>query len=197
MPEISGAAGAAAVVGAVPFSTPRAGWVEPFPLDICLENNGGGSGPSGSVRLTFFTAPRSAEVDAVRSGCSTAGDGNTPTVSRLGLYSVASDGDLTLVASTPNDTSLFSTVYPIKEFSTPYTLIQGDRYAVGSLYVGTGGTAPIYNGASTIAGSVFGTNNDTRLNGSISGQSDLPESPAYNTVGNTGSRFWFALRETE
>ncbi len=177
------------------FFVKRDGWIEPFPLDICLENNGGGSTTSGALRLTFFTPQYTKTVDAFKTGCVTAGVGNTPTVCRMGLYTVDSAGNITLVASTPNDTALFSSTWNVKALSASYKILKGHRYATGTLYVGTGGTAPAMQGAATTAGTAFGTNNDTRLNGSVSGQTDLPGTVAYSSVANTGVRWWSGLRE--
>ena len=106
------------------FFVKRDGWIEPFPLDICLENNGGGSTTSGALRLTFFTPQYTKTVDAFKTGCVTAGVGNTPTVCRMGLYTVDSAGNITLVASTPNDTALFSSTWNVKALSASYKFLK-------------------------------------------------------------------------
>lgn len=177
-----------------PLSTPRPGtWLEAIPLDLCLENNGGGATSSGARRLTYFYQPyASITVDAVKVGCVTAGSGDTPTVCRFGLNSVAPNGDLTQVKATANDTTLFASAWKTKEFPSPATLSRG-RYAGEHLYIGTGGTPPAFQGARTTAGAAFGTD-ASRLNGSISGASDLTSSVSAASVANTGVRYYFALR---
>lgn len=93
----------------------------------------------GTNRLTYFTARKSEISTQVRlnSGSTAAA---SLTLCRIGLYSVdPATGDLTLIASTPSDTSLFiaaNTVYT-KSWSSPVSLIAGTRYALGVIVTGT------------------------------------------------------------
>ena len=144
-------------------------------------------GGSGSLHLTYFDADKTAVVTTVgaRSGGTAAGA--TPTVARIGLYSVAANGDLTLIASTANDTALFSaanTNYS-KSFSASATVTRGQRLAVGVLVV-SGATMPTLVGNSGNAGSSE-LAIAPRLCGLVTGQTDLPSSVAAGSVSNSGS----------
>lgn len=146
---------------------------------------------NGALRLTYFTAPSAftATQIQVQSGATAAGA--TPTLIRFGLYSVASNGDLTLVAATANDTSICAaanTLYT-RPLTASYTTIAGQRYAIGML-ITTAATAP------TMLGSGLGGGISTlapRLTGAITGLTDLPATALAATVGATGQTIWAAL----
>jgi len=94
-------------------------------------------GSKGFIEVGAFVAP----YDLLASNISMAsGDqaavGNT--LVKMGLWTVAADDALTLVAETANDTSIFSatsTLYS-RDFTTPYQMTAGVRYAAGALWVG-------------------------------------------------------------
>lgn len=146
-------------------------------------------GASGTEQFTYFTADKAATLTGVtiRSGSTAAGA--TPTLVRIGLYSVAANGDLTLIASTANDTTLLAatnTTYT-KAFSASATVAYGDRLAIGVLVV-SGATMP------TLAG-VTGTGSAElavapRLTASLAGQSDLPSSVTAGSLSATTSLFY-------
>lgn len=152
------------------------------------------SSTSGSLRLTYFTARKSETITQVRLYSGGTAAGATPTLCRIGLYTVAANGSLTaLVASTTNDTALFAaanTAYT-KSWSSSYAKVAGQRYALGVLVV-SGAAMPTFLGrvlgsaaeASTIA---------PILSASVSGQSDLPASVALGSLGTSGNRIYAAL----
>lgn len=130
---------------------------------------------TGSLRLTFFDARASMSTANVRVYSGGTAAGATPTLVRFGLYSVAANGAGTLVASTPNDTTLLAaqaTAYT-KAWSAPVELVAGQRYAFAHLVV-TAAAAP------TLVGNVLGDANmaavTPRLAGLLTAQSDLPAS---------------------
>lgn len=95
------------------------------------------------LRLTHFRAVRTEQISTIVYTTGGTGAGATPTTIKYGIYSVASDGALTLLMSTLNDTTLLAatnTQYS-KVLQVPVTLVNGVRYAVGLLVV-TGATAP-------------------------------------------------------
>ena len=113
----------------------------------------------------------------------------------MGLYTVdPATALLTLVARTANDTSICasSNTAHRRVFSTSggypdsYKLVAGTRYAVGLIVVGAS-TAPTIcstgSGAAPLAIA-------PRLNGLLSGQSDLPTTATPTTA---GSLHWFRL----
>lgn len=142
---------------------------------------------TGLHRLTYFTAITgflSSQVRLFSGGTAAAA---TPTLARVGLYTVAANGDGTLVASTPNDTALFAstnTAYT-KSWSTPYTLVKGQRYALGVLVV-TAATAPSLTGQAFQVGTLPGA--APRITGGLTGQADLLSSFLGATVGDSSAR---------
>ena len=88
--------------------------------------------------LSFFTADKSFTASKVRA--STRGTAAaTVTLIRFGIYTVDGSGDGTLVASTPNDTALFTGTFTTytKDLSSSYDIVAGQRYAAGWLVVAT------------------------------------------------------------
>ncbi|MBN2445530.1 MAG: hypothetical protein JXO22_02310, partial [Phycisphaerae bacterium] len=104
------------------------------------------------------------------------------TLCRIGIYSVdAGTGDLTLVASTANDTALWiaaNTAYT-KALSASFSKTAGSQYAVGVLCVGAS-TAPTMVGQSAIAATEAALS--PRLSGLVSGQTDLPSNITAGSV---------------
>lgn len=139
---------------------------------------------SGSCRLSFFTATKSETSTQVRVYSGATAAGATPTLVRVGLYAVASDGAGTLVAATPNDTALLASTNTgyTKSWSTPYAVVSGQRYAMALLVV-SGATVPTMAGSALIPASESAMS--PRITGQISGQSDLPAS--FTDAGLTGS----------
>lgn len=125
---------------------------------------------SGDLNLTYFQA----ETDLVAATVSlvvndTAASGLT--LAKVGLYAVDDAWDLTLLGSTANTTSTFSstfTTYPLS-LSAPAQLNAGGIYAVGAVMAGT--TMPHLSGTF----SADAANLWPRLCSKLSGQTDLPE----------------------
>lgn len=146
---------------------------------------------SGSLRLSYFTSRKTETVTQALVE-SVGAAGATPTLIRYGLYTVAGNGDLTLVASTPNDTSLLSGANNnyTKSFSASYGLVTGTRYAFGLLVV-TAAAAP------TVLGNNGGGNTTTghltrapRLAAALTGQTDLPSSATSASLTATANRIY-------
>jgi hypothetical protein len=98
---------------------------------------------SGTAYFTCFTPSATLTV---RQAVISTGFSSAMTfagVVRIGLYTYDdSTVTATLVASTPNDTALFSTAGTTytKSFTANYTLVAGQRYAVGIIYWSTSGS---------------------------------------------------------
>lgn len=148
---------------------------------------------TGVERFTHFTSKKTETVSQVRVVTGTTAAGATPTLCRIGLYSEASNGDLTLIASTPNDTSLFaaaSTVYT-KSFSTPVAITQGQRYSVGILVVTAAAAPTLLTGLTTLNATecaIF-----PRLNGTRTALADLADPVTNGTIGATAVQIYAAL----
>jgi hypothetical protein len=146
---------------------------------------------NGALRLTYFTAASSFTATKLQFQSGTTAAGATPTLIRFGLYSVATSGDLTLVASTANDTSLCAaaTTLYTRALTSSYSVVAGQRYAFGML-ITTAAAAP-----TMLGGSIGGTIGALapRLNGAVTGLTDLPATVAAASVGATGQLMWMAI----
>lgn len=131
-----------------------------------------------SLRMVYFTPVKSFTSTQVRMYSGSTAAGATPTLCRVGLYSIAPNGDGALVASIANDTTLFAstiTAYT-RAWSAPVGITQGQRYALGSLVV-TGAAAPTVPGFAFAAAAIAAELDQApRLTAQITGQADLPAS---------------------
>lgn len=160
---------------------------ETFPHELCL-TVGGGSLANQAMRLRFFTATQTEAITKIRSYAATA-VGATPTLSRIGVYSVAENGNLTLIHSTANNTALWTSTNGVDQaLTTTWNKVQGQRYAIGALNV-TGASAGAIAGASTSNGPMHAI--APRVAGTVSGQSDLPASVSAGSITSTGPNPWF------
>jgi hypothetical protein len=126
------------------------------------------------VQLQHFTARRTESITQLRmttAGTIAAG----LTLGRLGVYSVGSNGDLTLITASTSDTTMFGTANAqvTKTLGATWNKVQGQRYAIGVILTGT--TMPtVYGGLSV---SLF-TGVQPRLNSILTGQTDFPSTIA-------------------
>jgi len=131
---------------------------------------------TGTLLLTYFTAQKTEVISQVRMYTSSTPAAATPTLCRIGVWSANAAGDLgALLASTPNDTTLFAaanTAY-LKSFSASFTKAIGTRYACGVLVV-SGAAMPQYIGWSTVAAATSKLEDSPRVCATIGAQSDLP-----------------------
>ncbi len=136
---------------------------------------------SGIMRLGYFTARKTEVVTQVRLVSGGTAAGATPTLCRAGVYTVAANGDITLVGSIANDTALLATTFTqyTRSLSVAFTKTAGIRYAVGVLVV-TGATAPTLMGTVLPVAAEVGA--APRLSAFVSGQSDLPGSVVVASV---------------
>lgn len=145
----------------------------------------GGPGASGVLVLNYFTASKTEAINTLAFFSGNTAAGATPTLIRYGVYSSDDTGNLTLLASTANDTSLFAavnTAYP-KALSATWSKLAGQRYAVGILVV-TAAAVPTMHGLQLA--STGPVNTLSRLAPAIAGrvtaQSDLPSSVSVGSI---------------
>lgn len=151
-------------------------------------------GASGAMRLSYLTAVETRSVSTAVTATGSTAAGATPTLVRFGLYSVdVASGDITLVASTANDTSLLAatTTEYAKALSSSYTVVAGQRYAAAILVV-SGATIPTIAGNAPQAGSST-LLRTPRMSGLVSGQADLPATVASGSIAASGVRHWIAF----
>lgn len=158
-------------------STVDAGQFVP-PRDQTLSNNVGMA--SGTVVFTYFYADHTETITTLTAFSGATAAAATPTVCRMGLCSVAANGDLTPIGSTPNDTTLFAainTAYP-KAMSASVGLTKGNLYCTMVIVV-TGTTMPTFHGIQYAATNPMNT--IVRISpafiGRLAGQTDLPAAP--------------------
>lgn len=147
---------------------------------------------SQRLALTYFNARKSETTSAVRFWCGSTAAA-TVTLIRAGLWTIAANGDGTLVASTPNDTALLGTpsAANTKSWSVPYAKVAGVRYAVGILSVATTAGSMIGTTAATGFGAELAV--APRLSGGWSNQTDLPSSFTDANITATSPPMYFAL----
>ncbi|MDM2096409.1 glycosyl hydrolase family 28-related protein [Mycobacteroides abscessus] len=131
---------------------------------------------SGSLYLTYINSDITKTLTQIQVRTAGTAAGATPTLIRYGLYSVDSSNNLTLIASTPNDTTLLASTFVnyTKAFSASVSVVTGSRYAVGSLIV-TAASLPQPYGIYAASAEALVPLGD-RLCSVLTGQSDLPSS---------------------
>jgi hypothetical protein len=145
---------------------------------------------TGNLRLTYFTARKSETVASFRTIVNTLA--TSTTLARIGLYTVDGSGNLTLVASTTNNTSMWQSLGGsiTQALTTPYAVTRGTRYAVGLLIVNSG-TACTISGNSNVGSAEAAI--APRLSGFVASQTDLPSTVAVGSISNSGTAFYVAL----
>ena len=115
--------------------------------------------------------------------------GGTATLARLGVYSVDGSGNLTLLASTTNDTALVSSGWTdvTKSLSSSVSLVAGNVYAFGMLLV----TSNSIGGVRGFGGHFDELAQAPRLTGRVTGKTDLPSSVDYWDVWSSGAAIYF------
>lgn len=163
---------------------------ETVPRLNVISNVGQGS---QQLRLSYFSARRSETINNLRLATGTTAAAATPTLVRLGIYQDDGAGNLTLLGSTVNDTTLLaaaSTSYT-KALSAGVALSAAGRYAVGFLIV-TAAALPTLAGVSAALPSAE-WGQSPRLSGVVTAQSDLPSTVAVGSISNAGSVIYTAL----
>lgn len=163
---------------------------------------------TGNVDLAYVTSNIGKTVDKLRvvvgSTGYTAGTGGPPTA-RLGLYTVASNGNLTLVARTATIAAASFAANTVVEavldgaggYPTSYDLLHGTRYALAIIWTDNGATGHVIPQLARFQGTgpnttVLGTmmSWSPRMTGRLTGQTDLPASITAGSVTNTATLWW-------
>lgn len=151
---------------------------------------------SGQVWFAGFTADKTELVSNITVGTRSTAAGATPTLCRMGVYSVDASDNLTLVASTVNDTTLFAatnTTYT-RALSVPFTKQVGTRYATAILVV-SGAAMPTLVGlqlAPTSFVNSFLKAAPARYT-LVTGQTDLPATVTAASLGGQQTAAGFYL----
>lgn len=165
--------------------------IETLPRDMC---SGSLTSVSGTVYFSYFTPLWDLTIDQLRAATSSAFSGLT--LARMGLYTVAANGDVTLVARTASDTSLFAsgnTLYPkaldtTGGYPATYDLVRGTRYAAANIVVGS---SPGQLRGASLGVAITGVT--PVLAKQVTGQADLPTSVVAASLAAGGNRVWMAM----
>lgn len=145
---------------------------------------------SGGVHLTYFYGDKTEPINNVYVQSRGTAAGATPTLCRVGIWSEAANGDLTLVAAIANDTSLFAATNTgyTRALTSTFNKVLGARYAAGLLVV-SGAALPTVVGPqqqATVANSTLNSL-PPKLLGFFGGQTDLPNSIPGGSVASTSN----------
>lgn len=150
-------------------------------------------GTSGNILLTYRRATKTETVTKLQAACGTAA-GATPTLVKFGVYSVnESTGELTRVAITANDTTVFSTLNTGYELTltAPWQKQAGVMYAYALLIVSTQTLPTIVGLAHAASGAVNSILAlPPRITGTVTGQTDLPATVAGGSVAVSNRAIW-------
>lgn len=171
------------------------GGVESMPIDAI--NSSTNQTVSGAVYFAYFTPMITVTCANALTYSGGTAAAATPTVCRVGFYTVAANGDLTLVARTENTTSLWSGTNAeyVTEFDTTggypasYTFVAGVRYA-GAMICVTGTTAPQLRGSQSATSAHVAR--APRKVGVRTGEADLAASYTSGLIANTSTRMYIA-----
>ena len=144
--------------------------------------NGATTLTTQTITLSYWTAVTSGSATAVTTATQAPAAAGL-TYAAIGVYSVAANGNLTLLGSTGDlHATLWASTYSSYTPSLAFTRVAGQRYALGVLAVGT--TMPALSAASDyftfnpIPPVVFG---------SVPGQSTMPSSISSGSIGTSQS----------
>lgn len=146
---------------------------------------------SNTMRIVAFVARRNRTVTKLRCQSGTTAAAATPTVIQMAIFSVASDGGMTKLSETANDTTLLAaqnTVYD-KALGASVVLEAGRRYAIGLLVV-SATTMPTLTGAVAL-GDLSGL---PRYSHAYAASGSIPSSiPFANTSVNQNTPYLAAI----
>lgn len=137
---------------------------------------------SGDMFLTFFTADKTESITTVTTYTGAVA-AVSPTLCRVGIYSVAANGDLTLINSSTNDTALWIATFTTyaKALSATFSKVAGVRYAVAAVCLAPT-TRPQMQGVQLAPNGVMNGLAKVlpQTSGLLQAQTDLPSSVTYS-----------------
>lgn len=146
---------------------------------------------SGALALSYFRAPKAFTAANMAYYSTATAAGATPTLVKFGLYSVASNGDLTLIGVTASDTGIFvaaNTRYA-RALLTPVALTPGTLYASAMLLT-TAAALPTLLAPNALSPTSAALSQAPRLCGIVAAQADIGASYTAAQVSNSGSRYF-------
>lgn len=149
---------------------------------------------SGTLFLTYFRAPKTQPVNNIKYYSGGTAAGATPSLVKYALFTVATNGDITRVGLTANDTSIFVAANAANSRAVPEVPIvtKGQMLATGLLLVTAAALptvlAQLAVGATSAAMSVA-----PRMCAQVTAQADIAASYAAGSIANSGSRLFAEL----
>lgn len=169
--------------------------VESFPRWACGTFTVG-LGASGTARFVYWTQAMTRTISTLVTASGGTAAAATPTLCRIGLYAVAPNGDLTLVARCASDTAMYAgtqTEYAralatAGGYPASYTLLAGQRYA-GAVLVTSGTTMPTLTGTAGLTALI---SRAPKIAAAKTGETDLAASYTDASLVSSGSLFYMA-----
>lgn len=145
-----------------------------------------------ALNLTYFTAARTEAINNIAAWCTSPAAVATPTVCKMGIYSSALNGDLTLLGATANDPTMFAATFTryARALIAPVNKVAGQVYAMALLVV-----SPV--ALPSLLSNAFAANAviiyemmavAPRMTARLSGQSDLPANIPAGSLQNIYTR---------
>lgn len=125
---------------------------------------------SGTIFFTFFTARKTEAITKIRTGVY--GQAATGlTLARVGIWTVAANGDLVPLIASVNDTGMWTATYTrySKSLASTWNKQAGVRYAAGKLAIGT--QMPILAAQGV---KFLDVADGPRIQGELAGQTNFP-----------------------
>jgi len=146
-----------------------------------------------NLRLTYFRAQKTETITAIRTFSATTAQVGA-TLCRVGVYEEdPATGDLTLVGSVANDTTLWSsttTAYTVN-LAASFTKTRGRRYAVGTLVVGASTFPTIPGQQPNLPATEIGQG--PRQCGLVASQTDLPTTISVASIADSTLQHYTVL----
>ena len=159
-----------------------------------LVNAAGSLITTSTLYLTLFTAQKTETITTVKTYVATATSGTAPTLCQLAVFSEDGSGNLTQVAITTNDTTLWNaTGSQSKSWSSSWSKTAGQRYACGLLCVSTGTLPSFYSMTASNAatlGIIWASS--PRISGAVTSQTTMPSSVSSGSYANAAPRPFYA-----
>lgn len=152
-------------------------------------------GAAGRASFFYFDADKSLTVDNLHFQTWSPGAAGA-TLARIGLYTADASDNLTLVARSANDTSIATATFSLYGvaldttggYPATYDIVEGQRYAIGLVFVGTTTQPGILSAMMTGAAAATAP----RMSGFLASQTDLPSSVTAGSLGALGDVAWVA-----
>jgi lysophospholipase L1-like esterase len=144
---------------------------------------------SGYLLLNYFEAEKTEAITKIRSIAGSTPSDGTATVQQVGVFSVADNGDLTLIASIAHDATRWTTAYTdyLDDLDVTFDKVAGVTYAIGFLAVSTGALCNLVGPSTPSLGILADAlRRDPPIIGLVAGLSALPSTVVAGAIAGGG-----------